>query len=57
MSVAIAYRPFGVMNHLKVVKFVMNVKKKKEKKGKEENETIGKKNRHGIAHTRVVCKA
>jgi hypothetical protein len=44
MSVAIAYRPFGVMNHLKVVKFVMNVKKKKEKKGREENETTSEEN-------------
>ena len=34
MSVAIVYRLFGVMNHPKVVTFVMNVKKKKKKKGK-----------------------
>jgi hypothetical protein len=33
MNVAIVYRLFGAMNHPRVVKFVMNVKKKKKKKG------------------------
>jgi hypothetical protein len=38
MNVVIAYKPFGVMNHPKVVKFVMNVEKRKKEKGRRENE-------------------